>query len=70
MTPFLRHLKAFKMTHAMNRPSIFLSTILMTLSAAFAFLKSMHLVPAKAPITPEQQAKIQALLPQTKIDFK
>ena len=36
----------------------------------FAFLKSMRLVPAKAPFTPEQQAKIQALLPATKIDFK
>jgi hypothetical protein len=35
-----------------------------------AFLKSMRLVPAKAPFTPEQQAKIQAVLPQTKIDFK
>lgn len=36
----------------------------------FAFLKSMRLVPAKAPFTSEQQAKIQAMLPQTKIDFK
>jgi len=36
----------------------------------YAFLKSMRLVPAKAPFTPEQQAKIQAVLPQTKIDFK
>ena len=36
----------------------------------FAFLKSMRLVPAKAPFTPELQAKIQAALPQTKIDFK
>ena len=36
----------------------------------FAFLKTMRLVPAKAPFTPEQQAKIQAALPQTKIDFK
>ncbi len=36
----------------------------------FAFLKSMRLVPAKAPFTPEQQAKIQAVLPQTKIEFK
>jgi len=35
----------------------------------FAFLKTMRLVPAKAPFTPEQQAKIQALLPQTKIAF-
>ena len=37
---------------------------------SLAFLKTMRLVPAKAPFTPEQQAKIQALLPQTKIDFK
>ncbi len=36
----------------------------------FAFLKTMRLVPAKAPFTPEQQAKIQAVLPQTKIEFK
>jgi hypothetical protein len=36
----------------------------------FAFLKSMRLVPAKAPFTSEQQAKIKALLPTTKIDFK
>ncbi len=36
----------------------------------FAFLKSMRLVPAKTPFTPDQQAKIQALLPNTKIDFK
>jgi len=36
----------------------------------FAFLKTMRLVPAKAPFTPEQQAKIKAVLPQTKIDFK
>jgi hypothetical protein len=36
----------------------------------FAFLKSMRLVPAKTPFTPDQQAKIQALLPTTKIDFK
>ena len=36
----------------------------------FAFLKSIRLVPAKAPFTPEQRAKIQAMLPQTKIDFK
>ena len=34
------------------------------------FLKSLRLVPAKAPFTPEQRAKIQALLPTTKIDFK
>ena len=36
----------------------------------FAFLKSMRLVPAKVPFTPEQQAKIQALLPNTKLEFK
>ncbi len=36
----------------------------------FAFLKTMRLVPAKAPFTPDQQAKIQTLLPKTKIDFK
>ena len=36
----------------------------------FAFLKSMRLVPAKTPFTPDQQAKIQALLPATKIGFK
>jgi hypothetical protein len=36
----------------------------------FAFLKSMRLVPAKNPLTPEQQAKIKALLPQTQISFK
>jgi hypothetical protein len=36
----------------------------------FAFLKSMRLVPAKAPFTPEIQAQIQALLPKTKIEFK
>lgn len=36
----------------------------------FAFLKSMRIVPAKAPFTPEQQAKIQAQLPRTKIEFK
>lgn len=36
----------------------------------FAFLKTMRLVPAKAPFTPEQQAKIQALLPQTQISFR
>jgi MFS family permease len=37
---------------------------------SFAFLKSLRLVPAKVPFTPEQQAKIQALLPQTKLEFK
>jgi len=36
----------------------------------FAFLKSMRLVPAKTPFTHDQQAKIEALLPATKIDFK
>jgi len=36
----------------------------------FAFLKSMRLVPVKAPFTPEQQAKIQAILPKTKLEFK
>ncbi|MGA0133436.1 MAG: leucine-rich repeat domain-containing protein [Opitutales bacterium] len=35
-----------------------------------AFLKSMRLVPAKSPLTPEQQAKIRGQLPRTKIDFK
>jgi hypothetical protein len=36
----------------------------------FAFLKTMRIVPAKAPFTPEQQAKIKAMLPQTQISFK
>lgn len=36
----------------------------------FAFLKSMRLVPAKAPFTPDQQAKIQAVLPKTRLEFK
>ena len=36
----------------------------------FAFLKTMRLVPAKAPFTPEQQAKIQAVLPKTTLTFK
>ena len=36
----------------------------------FAFLKSMRLVPAKEPFTPETQAKIKALLPKTDIQFK
>ena len=36
----------------------------------FAFLKSMRLVPAKAPFTSEQQAKIQAVLPNTTLSFK
>jgi hypothetical protein len=37
---------------------------------AFAFLKSMRLVPAKAPFTTEAEAKIKALLPTTEIQFK
>jgi len=37
---------------------------------SLAFLKSMRLVPAKSPFTPDQQAKIQGQLPKTKIDFK
>lgn len=36
----------------------------------FAFLKSMRLVPAKDPLTPETQAKIRALLPKTELQFK
>ena len=36
---------------------------------AFAFLKSLRLVPAKKPFSPETQAKIQALLPKTKLEF-
>ncbi len=36
----------------------------------FDFLKSMRLVPVKAPFSPEQQAKIQAALPKTKLEFK
>jgi hypothetical protein len=36
----------------------------------FAFLKSLRLVPAKNPFSPEQQAQIKATLPQTKIEFK
>jgi hypothetical protein len=36
----------------------------------FSFLKSMRLVPAKDPFTPETQAKIKALLPKTEIQFK
>ena len=36
----------------------------------FAFLKSMRLVPVKAPFSQEQQAKIQAALPKTKLEFK
>ncbi len=37
---------------------------------AFFFLKSLRLVPAKPPFSPETQAKIQALLPQTKLEFQ
>ena len=36
----------------------------------FAFLKTMRLVPVKDSFTPDQQAKIQSVLPQTKITFK
>jgi hypothetical protein len=36
----------------------------------FAFLKSMRLVPAKDPFTPEAEATIKALLPKTAIQFK
>ena len=36
----------------------------------FAFLKSMRLVPVKAPFSQEQQAKIQAALPKTRLEFK
>lgn len=36
---------------------------------AFSFLKSLRLVPAKKPFSPEIQAKIQALLPTTKLQF-
>ena len=36
----------------------------------FAFLKSLRLVPAGPPITPEAQAQIKALLPQTELQFK
>ncbi|HBJ39075.1 MAG TPA: hypothetical protein DDZ51_30885 [Planctomycetaceae bacterium] len=36
---------------------------------AFSFLKSLRLVPAKQPFSPETQAKIQALLPKTKLEF-
>lgn len=37
---------------------------------AFSFLKSLRLVPAKKPFSPETQAKIQALLPKTKLEFQ
>jgi len=36
---------------------------------AFSFLKSLRLVPAKKSFSPETQAKIQALLPQTNLEF-
>ncbi len=36
----------------------------------FAFLKSMRLVPAAAPFTPETQARIQQLLPKLELQFK
>ena len=36
----------------------------------FAFLKSLRLVPAGTPITPEAQAQIKTLLPQTDLQFK
>ncbi len=36
----------------------------------FRTLKSMRLVPAKEPFSPETQAKISALLPKTKLEFK
>ncbi len=37
---------------------------------AFSLLKSLRLVPAKKPFSPETQAKIQALLPKTKLEFQ
>jgi hypothetical protein len=37
---------------------------------AFSFLKVLRLVPAKKPFSPETQAKIQALLPKTKLEFQ
>jgi hypothetical protein len=37
---------------------------------AFSFLKSLRLAPAKKPFSPETQAKIQALLPKTKLEFQ
>ena len=36
----------------------------------FAFLKTMRLVPVKDPFTPEEQAKIMALMPNTEIQFQ
>lgn len=38
--------------------------------ADFAFLKSLRLVPGKAPFTAEAQAKIKALLPKTDLKFQ
>jgi len=37
---------------------------------AFSFLKFLRLFPAKKPFSPETQAKIQALLPMTKLEFQ
>ena len=37
---------------------------------AFSFLKSLRLVPARKPFSPETQAKIQALVPKTKLEFQ
>jgi hypothetical protein len=37
---------------------------------AFSFLKSLRLVSAKKLFSPETQAKIQALLPKTKLEFQ
>ncbi len=37
---------------------------------AFAFLKSLRIVPAKKPFSSETQAKIEALLPKTKVEFQ
>ena len=37
---------------------------------AFSFLKSLRLVPAKKPFSPETQAKIKALFPETTLEFK
>ncbi len=36
----------------------------------FAFLKSLRLVPAGTPLTPETQAKIKVLLPKTELQFQ
>jgi len=36
----------------------------------FAFLKSLRLTPGKEPFTPETQAKIKALLPETDLKFQ